>query len=719
MEKKLRIGIDLDDKAFNSAIKRIQDQLNQINAQPQLLAQQRIISQKMQQMGLGALPGAPSDRQMEQAQQRAKQQTDRIFEEQRRKMDIIKRLQKDLNEEIEKGTAEEQRRLEIKERLAQLTLAEKRTTGQMTGLMGPGGVQSRPQPGVSAGERGANVNDFGNIKGLLAGITGAIAAAFAATKLVETVENIRRSFTESGYRAKELQSGSLALPGAPGAQLGALYGGRSMEEFLFKGEREQAHEAARKQMEGRLRGTAAILRPRQTLLGAFGTQDQKELIQQELEREFYELQGQQYEALKRGPQGLQKMAAFQQFKERSQDYNATQRMLGLDYSQFHGPGGFRERAVNAGFTDDMAQQMSNQIIGAGGSTRMGREYTFALKAARGLDVTNAGQILGTLSQNLGGAEVSKQAFVKMIAEGNRLGLDTSEYREENRKFLEATSQVLVRSETGNQDDINRILKQFGGFVAEPTTRGISAAQTAYQAFTQATSATSGPQGVMRGAGFLQDEVIGGMSAADRASLATVPTNQLTTDHPVVKSLARKYGVSPQDIVTRSMKAGMGAIHRFAQGDTLSKDIIEKRQKMMGPLSPQYSKQLQDQIGEKEEDLATILNLEYPGMSPKELTAFAKGTTGVSATDRAKTFEDITKKMEGPTGRPEDAIISGLAQDGKALLESFQQLRGVIVPVAEDLGKFNTQIKENLNAAGQNRTPGPMPSAPPTQSQGGR
>jgi len=240
-------------------------------------------------------------------------------------------------------------------------------------------------------------------------------------------------------------------------------------------------------------------------MSALGSKDQKELIKQELSQEFYEEQSKQYEALKSSPAGLKKMAAFQQFQGKSSSYLDTQRMLGLDYSSFHGPGGFRSQAIGAGFSDDMASQMSGQIIGAGGSTRMARGSTLGLQAQRGFDVSNAGGILGNLSQTLGGAEQSKSAFIKMLAEGSRLGLDSSEYREENRKFLDVTSQVISRSETGNQKDIEDIVKRFGGFMAEPTTRGIQAGQGAYQAYNQITSSNTGPQGVMRAAGFLKDE----------------------------------------------------------------------------------------------------------------------------------------------------------------------------------------------------------------------
>jgi len=726
-EKKLKISLDLDDKAFQSAVKRMQEQLNQLNNPANLLQQQRQIDQKMRAMGLGGLPGAPSSGQVQQEQNKAKQQSDKIFEETRRKMEVIKKLQGDLNKEQASGLASEQRKFQIQERLNELKKQELRTTGELHTLVNRGNLTGGPAPGNQGSSTAALSSLTSSITGTAAVVTG---AAAAITGVALMIENIRRSFAESGGRATELLSASIAQAGAPGAQFNALYAGKSMEEFMFRGERAKAHGVAGERMEGRLNNPlAAILRPRQSLMGVFGNQGQKDMVQAELRQEFEEEQAKQYEALKSSPEGLKKLRAQEQFRGAAGGYLSTQRQLGLDYSTFHGPGGFRERAVGAGFTDDMAAQMSGQIIGAGGSTRMGRGSVTGLQAARNMDITNAGGILGNLSQTLGSSQASTQAFVKMIAEGNRLGLDGSEFREENRKFLDATAQVISRSETGNQADIENIVKRFGGFMAEPTTRGIQGAQGAYQAFNQITSANTGPQGVMRAAGMLQDSVIGGMSPMDRASLSTIPADQLSADHPIVQELSRKYGKSPEDLVGRLQKAGAGAIHRLPQGDVLTKSLAAKRAQMMGPLSAKGMGEVGGQINQQEQELFKVTAIEYPEMAKnrKQMEAFIKGTTQPAGAGRTDMFEEMAKKkLEGPgeTGRAEDEMVKALAADSKAILESFRGLKDVIVPAADGLDKFNKAVKENLDIVG--RTPVKKeegsffhPTSRSRQPQGGR
>src|SRR6202012_5205941 len=103
---------------------------------------------------------------------------------------------------------------------------------------------------------------------------------------------------------------------------------------------------------------------------------------------------------------------------------------------FHGQGGFRERAINAGFMDTQAMGKSANILGAGGSTRMAQDSVIGLQAQRAYGITNSGSVLGKISSTLGDSESSKKAFVEMIAEGNRRGLDSSQFAEENRKFLD-------------------------------------------------------------------------------------------------------------------------------------------------------------------------------------------------------------------------------------------------------------------------------------------
>jgi len=237
-EKKLKISLDLDDKAFQSAVKRMQEQLNQLNNPANLLQQQRQIDQKMRAMGLGGLPGAPSSGQVQQEQNKAKQQSDKIFEETRRKMEVIKKLQGDLNKEQASGLASEQRKFQIQERLNELKKQELRTTGELHTLVNRGNLTGGPAPGNQGSSTAALSSLTSSITGTAAVVTG---AAAAITGVALMIENIRRSFAESGGRATELLSASIAQAGAPGAQFNALYAGKSMEEFMFRGERAKAH----------------------------------------------------------------------------------------------------------------------------------------------------------------------------------------------------------------------------------------------------------------------------------------------------------------------------------------------------------------------------------------------------------------------------------------------------------------------------------------------
>ena len=397
---------------------------------------------------------------------------------------------------------------------------------------------------------------------------------------------------------------------------------------------------------------------------------------------------------------LKRMAA-EEYNQNAMRNLEFQRSLGLNYSSFHGAGGFKDQAINAGFTPEMAMQMSGQIIGAGGSTRMGRGSVLGLQAARNLDVTNAGSILGGLSQTLGSGKASEDAFTKMLAKGMELGLDSSEFREENRKFLDATTQVISRSETSSQGDMSDIIRRFGGFMADPTTRGIQAAQGAYQTFNQAASANTGVSGTMRAAGFIQDPVIGSMSPMDRVKLSTIPADQLSTDHPIVQDLARRYGKSPEDIVSRMQKIGAGAIHRLPQGDALTKSLIAKRTEMQGPISRARMMHLEHDIKGEENQLAGVAAVEYPELAKnrKQLESFVKGTTQPTAAGRGDFFEKMTKEgLTGPaaTGRPEDETVKGMAESSKLMVQTFRELKDQIVPTADAIAHFNARLKETVD-----------------------
>jgi hypothetical protein len=104
-----------------------------------------------------------------------------------------------------------------------------------------------------------------------------------------------------------------------------------------------------------------------------------------------------------------------------------------------------QRGTEAGFTRDMTRDMMISILGAGGSTRAARELApRALMYQRDYDITNANQLLGRISGTIGGAVQSEQSLIRILAEGQKQGLDKSEFREENRKFTQSVADAVYR-----------------------------------------------------------------------------------------------------------------------------------------------------------------------------------------------------------------------------------------------------------------------------------
>ena len=312
---------------------------------------------------------------------------------------------------------------------------------------------------------------------------------------------------------------------------------------------------------------------------------------------------------------FRKMATEKYQKDYLRDLD-VQRQLGLNFQTFHGRGGFRERAINAGFSDEMAMGMSNSIMGAGGSTRMGAGSAFGLMLQRGANLTNAGQVLGTLSGGLGGARETKEATIKILAEGVKLGLDNSQYAEENRKFVQTTAEIISRSGAKSNVDIDRVISNFSKFATDPTMKGLESAKTAYETYQQSVGAMSGPQGAIRAAGFIRDDVLGKLSAMDRAGLAGIKPEEISEDHPLIRNAANKAGVDPSEIIRRVRKIGESAVHRLARGDVLEQRVRGQRKTLEsgeGRLGPQRLKSLQSSIQAGQDELAAILAVENPSL----------------------------------------------------------------------------------------------------------
>lgn len=398
-----------------------------------------------------------------------------------------------------------------------------------------------------------------------------------------------------------------------------------------------------------------------------------------------------------------KTAAVGEYEQNYQRNLDQQRSMGLNNEGFYGPGGFQQNAINQGFTPEMGMQMSSGILGAGGSTRMARDSAFGLQAQRGMDLTNASQVLGTLSGGLGSSGASEQATIKILSEGMKLGLDDSKFAEENRRFVAMTAEIVAKSGATSGDDFTRTAGGFGKFVGENTNAGIGAAKTAYDQYQQISQSTTGPRGVMRAAGFMSDPALSKLSTMSKQALMQVPESDLNEDNPLVQNAAKEAGVSAKDIVSRVTNTNQGSVSRFKQADQL-RDKLRSYAKSVGKenLSKEDIDKAPENVKNDFNQLTAYQTTELGYQGSRETTARALGTvnTGVTDAGKATAREGAIGEKLGSgdrTGRMEDTTIKAMAADSKVVLDNFNEMAPAMKSAAASTAAWTREVRE-ANAA---------------------
>lgn len=394
-----------------------------------------------------------------------------------------------------------------------------------------------------------------------------------------------------------------------------------------------------------------------------------------------------------------KKAAVGEYEQNFMRNLGMQRMMGLQNDGFYGKSGFMQQAIDAGFLPEQAMEMAQSIQGAGGSTRMMRDSSFALQLQRGSNLTNAGQIMGSLSGGLGSSEASRQAAIKIGAEATKQGLDDSKFAEEQRRFAQTTAEFISRSGASTGSDFERILSTFGNFYSEKTTRGLDAAKNAYEEYQQISSSVTGPRGVMRAAGFLADEKLSQLDTVSKQALLQIPEEQLTEDNPLVAGLARKVGETPSDFINRIKKVNQGAVSRFKQADDIRDRLREKGIDMTRINDPEYMATQDPSVQNDVTSLLAFQTMEHGYKDSRTMMARAAGTVG------RQEFSDVQrdaeasfkKRLEGGTGRMEDNTIRAQAGDASTVLKNFNEMRSGMDEAAKSAAAFTHQIRE-MNAA---------------------
>lgn len=742
MNKTIEFKARFDTSDFDKSIQDIQKKLKDVFNPTEMMRSQMQTSQRLQGMGMGGIMSAPSMEAYKRSTQQARREMDQSIREQAQGQEKLSKLiaqreeklvkLRDMQREITKGSKEE---LEIKEKISRveennfrLRESYRQRDAALNQVMdarqnaSPQGLERLSQAFAGGGIGGAGRAAF-RMAGGMGGIASMGVGALGG--LIPMLPNLYRDYSRA-----PLQTGMAlgsATQGTVGRELESIYGGRSPFEMAFMPEKARAALMARDvtgasrradigqifapTIGGALAGGAAGAAlggvgaiPGALAGGAIGlgktgydfatNERMRALILSPISetyakkyaalnaQEFAENFGKALESEKQ-QNPLKKLAA-EEYQQNFTRNLQLQRSLGLDFGGFHGAGGFRDRAIGAGFTDEMGMDRANQILGAGGSTRMARQSVTALQAERGFGLTNASQVLGTISGGVGSAESSRQALVKTLAEGTRLGLNQSDFAEENRRFVQSTAEIISRSGARTDSDIDRVISNFGKFVNDPTNKGVEAARTAYEQYQQISTSSTGPQGVMRAAGFLKSASLGGMSGIDKAALSNIPAEQLTEDHPIVRDLAQRYKLSPTAIVEERTKIDQGAINRLPGADALVKRI-------RGETGAART----NDIGQ----LTTMTAAQFPGLGQdrRALESFVGGEVAGKPADMGALLKKTQAQLTTTaTGRVEDETVRGMAESSKLMLDNFRQFRDQITPTAEAMGKFNSQLKQTVD-----------------------
>lgn len=400
----------------------------------------------------------------------------------------------------------------------------------------------------------------------------------------------------------------------------------------------------------------------------------------------------------------------------------TQRMMGLSDDKFFGKGGFQEKANKSGFNAELARTMSTQIEAAGGSTRGMKDLSvLGLQAQKGFDLTNAGSVLGKISGGAGSSQASEQIFRKLMEESIKAGLDKSDFREEQRKYAEMTSEILAQSGVKTAEDSEKVLKGFSKYLGEnPTIRELQGAKSAYEEAQGFSAETSGRGGALQFAAMLKHPSLKALGAKGMAGLMEMPDKDLLPSNPYVIAEASKADVSPEQLIKDAKEAKLEKQYTEVGLDKKQTASLNKYLTDKGLNKKDLTtKDLDKMKEEAPEEYAQYINVQeapsirsaYEGTQKRQ--AVVRGLIAGEAPGEEKDIPkffgrpiresagaEYDRGIKGDTGRSGDAVVAASGVAAQAMLENFREFKNEITPTATALEFFTKKIvllQQVLNA----------------------
>lgn len=606
------------------------------------------------------------------------------------------------NTEKEKNRIIAERNVLLKQQdnlVRQQKMLEKTTSGGGGGVGGgPGaaaaGGFSMPEGGITS----------------LAGLAGALGVPVLAIGALATTiagmaagEGIRKFYAQAENRAKTESATAFNTQGQAGQLISSAFSGGGLENTMFGQQRSQAFAIARETQNANVNSPFRYVTHPQEMINylGLGSNATREESENKRRTEEAEIQAQQEEAIKNGPLGkLRTEVANTYLKNWRRDLDFQRKMGMSQEGMLNYLGGVN----SAGFQNEEGMGMSSAIQGAGGSTRAANgNATFALQMQRQFGLTNAGQAIGALSGQLGSSQMSKEALISIQAEGTRIGVNNSQFTEENRKFVEIASNVIGQSTATSSAGLDQILGTLSKFMGGPgTMASMEAGKTAYEIYQSQSKLQSGPTAVLRSAEMRKDTILGQLSERDRAKLSFLGQEGVNPDSQIVQDMASRYPNMSVSQIVSSYGEALGKSQFISPvTDAAVAKLRNAQQAVTGPIAngDLYGQQL-TKLGLAEGNAAGEIGLEgnYSSASEKVRLQIARAAASGNRQDMAALQKQVKEDAESNKAvRPGDESNKMLAETYRMSNELFKQMQDDIITTAKQTAVFTANVNALVTA----------------------
>lgn len=741
--KELKIGVKIDSSGFQEIERKIKD----LNALAEQATSRARVAQRMQS-GEGGPDMSPTSRDaFERADKQRRQEVRAAILEQIKQNDTLKthyekqlETQKKITEEIKKQKEGSAEHLKLQEQLH----ASQKNADQLHKTYMDNQAKIQKTLDATEPEKGAVAKAFAEKGGVRAVVGAAVGAAITAIPTIIRQEGTKHLLTA--------ESAGAGIRGTLGREVSALSTGEINQEMAWLPEKAKAYQDALDAKKARqtadkaspwttiggwtaggaiagsaIPGLGTIAGGVGGLITGLGIVGYNMLTDQRYRSAqlapLSDSHKKNYEAIqaKEFAEDFTKSLTAQQdmdpAKSVAVDYLskfgrrdlAAQRKMGLSDNAFYGRGGYLQRGTQAGFTSESTLGMSNEILGAGGSTRVASESILALQASRNFDLTNAGAVMGRISGSAGTTSASEAIFKKVLEAGVKAGLDGSEFREEQRKFADITSSILQQSGVTTASDAQSVLAGFNRFLGDDRTmKGMEGAKSAYEEYQQFTSETGGRGGSMQFAQFMKNPLLSKLDPGQMAALMEIPDGQLTSTNPRIAAYAHSLGVSPDALMKELEKEKFAAVAHFSDldptkqgelGKYMTENAMDPANMTSGDLD-QLKKDRPD-LYRRYQETVTKQSMRGTYENQQKVAGGIRGLIpGLGYEPSQETAEETVAggfAKGADTGRVGDRAESNAAVAAQAMINNFNGFKDAIVPATKAVNEFAEKLIVFANA----------------------